>query len=156
MKFPNQEMMNNWWIHAQVDPTVYPYLSMSKYSKAIEVVADTWNTYNMMDKSERGLLSLSFDRSRDSASLALWVLNCKEKPFIAGTLIRLIPEILRRTGLKYLNSNVHESNIYSRNITEKYLGPHWGVEPKSAWNALSGVMEDTYYYRCRTEDLGKR
>ena len=143
-KFATQSDIDTFLDSVLHDKNIYPYLSTSRYHAVREAKKDDWGGIQITDDKLSYLLVIGFDRADGMRfTIALFA----KTTFAAGKGILVLKEMVNRYKPYCIDSTVAFSNEKSFKITTKILGNHWGIEPRGAWNILSGKFEDLYYFR---------
>lgn len=143
MKIATQDELDTFFHKALSNEQVYPYMTLTKYQKPLEVSKDNWNDIWLCTDNLNCFVHIIFDRIRDEITIGLWAFDTNN----SASGIRYVKEYIKRYKPRALNSIVHSSNKKSLSMHEKIFGYAWGIEELSVWNSLSGEYEDAYYFR---------
>lgn len=144
MKIATQSDLDQFKASVLLDESIYPYLSLTKYSGEWAEQKNDWERQYITNENLSYLIALSFTRTSDlEISIALYAKNT----IAAAYAIMAIKELLKRYKPFAVNSVVHASNRKSIALHKKVFGEPWGIEKLGAWNSLLGEYEDSHHFR---------
>lgn len=144
MILATQEQVDKFMAEAMFNKEIFPYLTMSTFNSSTKVSEDDWSKLVLTNSEVDFILSVNIDRSMENAfTISLW----SKIPYWSGKALQAINELVTRYNPISIETSVHISNTRSRRINRKLLGEPWGVEPKGAWNGLTGQWEDCLHFK---------
>lgn len=144
MKNATQSDIDKFYLDTKNDLNIYPFMGTSKFMPRWEAQKDNNSKIILTDDRVSYLLNISFSWHRVvEFEVALFA----KSNLSAGRGLIAMFEQIKRYRPAAVNTSVQQSNIKSLAINEKILGKAWGIEPKVAWNMITGEYEDLYYFR---------
>lgn len=144
-----------WYQRAINDSKVHPFLSTSQYRAVLAAVDDDWSSARFMDDSDRGLLLITLDRERSTATIGLWVLGANTG-VAAGLMLYAIRVVPKRFGVRNLSFSISDSNVKWRDQAMRVAGGWmWGREPGAVYDTASGTWVDSWNFKVPVSEIQK-
>ncbi len=144
MKNATQIEIDKFYSDTENNPDIYPYLGIRKFSPRWEAQKDNNSILILTNKENQFLLNITFSWH---GQLEFEVALFSKNTIGAGRGLKALFEQIKRYKPYAINTSVQESNIKSIAINYKLWGEPWGIEPKCAWNPLTGEYENLLHFR---------